>query len=196
MKRPAKKSAAPASSSQLTSFEWKGPIEGYTHNFLARNYWKVARSMEYEDAVQEAYAIYLECVGRYSGRCDNAKWFMSLYKLVLSTRFTDFAKRDTRSRAIVYEASRIETEEPTRHDADGVGDLDNAGYLNILIKEAPKEVREVLAIFLNAPSELLDLVFKSWKGKDDTKGTNAFLARLIGRKEDDQIIEQVVEYFS
>lgn len=183
----------------VLSIEWQGPIEGYTKNYLAKNYWRVASVMDWDDAMQESRAIFVECVIRYKDKVDNPAWFMSLYKTVLFSRFTNYANYATRQRHVVFEHQLVrdddEADSPITQ-RDEVGDSDNNGYLATLVREAPADVKEVLALFLNAPVDLLESAIAAWQSRNGKGGVSSrLLCALLGREVDEDVIGRVQEYF-
>lgn len=168
--------------------EFKGPIEGYVVNFLATNYWRVATSMTHADCVQEAYLVFHRCT-RYE--VENAKHFMALFKRAWINQFTDLTNNDTKHRAAQLPQ---DMEEPDRPEP--VGETDNAGYLRVLVQQAPHEVKLVLNLFLSAPSELLEMAMQSWRGAGKLDaGGNRHVARMLGLPEDSRPLDAVQSYF-
>jgi hypothetical protein len=180
--------------SYTPSFE--GPIEGFVHNFLKRNFWRVAASMEYEDVLQEARLLFLELKQRYP-QVDTPQWFMTLFKRSFSNHFHDLSKTDTdvRSGTSISNSSAEDSSEISLETL--MGDPENAGYMTTLIGQAPEEVRSVLNLIANAPAELLELAIDSWKasGKKKELG-NQMLCRMLGRDPSKtDLVEQVRAYF-
>lgn len=170
--------------------EFKGPIEGWVVNFLTDNYWRVQATMTRLDCLQEAHLIFLRCSRRY--KAENAKHFMSLFQRCWINHFTDLTVDDTK----VKQCGPLpeDLEEPTGLQL--VGELDNDGYLRHMIAQAPSEVSLVLTLFLNAPSELLDMAMKSWRSKGKLRaGGNAHVARLLGLPADSRPLDAVQQYF-
>lgn len=171
---------------------WEGPIEGYVVNFLTKNHWKIARLMSRDEAMQEAWCIYARCLNKY---CDvtEPQHFMALFKTAWSNHFTDMANEDTASRVIGPMPINEEG-----YEVEPVGETDNDGMLAVMIKEAPREVAMVLALFLNAPQELLDLALGSWRGTQDRRfksGGSTKINQLLGLPADYDSMQAVVDYF-
>lgn len=172
--------------------EYKGAIEGYVINFLKSNFWRVSTHMEYEDILQESYVIFLKLKNKYD-EIDTPQHFMSLFKTAWFNHFTDLSHKDTNLRCMVS----------STNDEDGqltdyiIGETDNEGALRMLIKQAPEEVRMVIQLFLNAPTELLELASTAWKdsGHNSDKG-NGLLCKLLGFQEGTDVISIVKNYFS
>lgn len=167
---------------------WKGEVEGYLTNFLAKNMWRIARTLDHEEAMQEGWLVFAKVRDRYCGPkaervLSQGAHFMALFKTSWQRRFDDLAKTDTKYRAVVgdYEPS-----------SDAAGELENDGYLATLLRQAPEEVRVVLTMFLGAPQELLALALAHWRpGMRADPTINA----MLGRDEDDELMGRVVDYF-
>src|SRR3954467_6068762 len=74
-----------------------GEIEGWTMNFLKVNLWRVARTMDRDDCMQEARCVFLRVADKYRDVNDPAH-FMALYKTSWRRAFPDFSNMDTRVR--------------------------------------------------------------------------------------------------
>jgi len=177
--------------------KWPGPIEGYVMNYLRQNYWRVERSMEYDDCTQEAYIVFMNVVDRYGG-ANGPKHFMALFKTSWNNRFIDLTNYDSELKKEVLESQHDEQEDGSgvlSQIANLVGDLDHAGYLVRLIDEAPLEVSRVFSLFLNAPPEMVATASSAWtaRGKRQKWG-NRMLCKLLGIEEDTDVISAVTSY--
>lgn len=188
-------SAGAASSPSTYTPQWKGPIEGYVVNFATRHLWKVQATMERADVLQEAYLVYMRCADKYPAM-DTPQHFMSLFKTSWSRRFTDLANADTRRRAMMHpltsgrdnDGEEMQIQEP-------VGDLDNAGVVATLIRQAPAEVKLVLQLLISCSQELLDMALgSSWQA--DGRDGSARINRLVGLPEGYDSVREVRAYFS
>lgn len=179
---------------------FEGPVEGYVKNFLKKNFWKVSKSMEFEDVMQEARLLHWELVQRYP-EVDTPQWMMSLFKTSWYHHFTDLANNDTNQRVLVSECQfNVIDEDGSAYDSvisQAMGETENAGMLRMAIKQAPSEIKQVINLFLNAPSELLDLMSASWteKGKKKVMG-NQMLCQALGRKPGTDVLGEVRAYFT
>lgn len=175
--------------------KFKGPIEGWVVNFLRRNYWRVERTMEYEDAMQEARLVFCKLIHKYP-TIDTPQHFMSLFQTAWRNHFNDLTTADTSSRCLTYEAQMTDADESPLN-VEGIGELDNAGMLTVMLKQAPQEVNQVLALFVSAPTELLGLARMSWKrsGKYREDG-NKMINELLGRPHHTDSIGAVERYFA
>ncbi len=166
--------------------EFSGPIEGYVVNFLKSNLWRVANSYDLDECLSEAYLVFRRCCRHYEGKVVEPKHFMALFKLAWRNEFNDMSNRDTAVRA-----------SPLPDGFDAVGALDNDGPLRVMLRQAPAEVKTVLTVLLNAPTELLDLACSNWRGQGkQLAGGNKQVATWLGWPEDSKPIDMVVEYFT
>lgn len=168
--------------------EFKGPVEGYTVKFLTRNFWRVRASMDMDDAMQEARCVFYKVIRKYK-KVRAPEHIMALYKTAWSRRFTDLAHRDNSQRTEIQVADLWSLER--------VGELDSDSMLGTMLQQAPTEIKTVLSLFLNAPSELLDLAVTSWRGSGHyTPEGNKMLCLYLGYEPGTDIIGMVRDYFS
>lgn len=174
---------------------WEGVFEAYTASYVHKNLWRLSRTCDADDAMQEARIVFIRCARQYKDAVDNAAWFMSLYKRSLAARFADLATRDTRYRSTGDLMCDV-VDENDGHAPEAIGTLANEGELAVMVAQAPSEVKEVLALLLSAPTEILELAANAWRdhGKKSAFG-NAMLNRLLGRASDHPTLERVQEYF-
>jgi hypothetical protein len=173
--------------------KWPDHIEGYVVNFLAKNYWRVQRTLEREDCMQVAYVVFLRVRNRYPDV--EPKHFTALFKTALSNEFNDLANKDTDERVLVSE-NQTRNDDGEEFQMEHVGSLDNDGALATMIRQAPQEVLMVLNLFLNAPTELLELAGTAWRrnGHNDAMG-RMHVARMLGLPANVDPLEKVAEYF-
>lgn len=170
--------------------DWKGPIEGYVVNFMIKNEWRVANTMDRSDIMQEAYCVFLRVSRKY--KVSKPAHFMALFKSTWANHFTDLSIDDTKSRIIVTD---VDEEAGTMT----VGEVENDGYLATLIRQAPQEVLMVLNLMLRAPQELVTEVLSSWNGNTDARSKSNGSRRvneLLGLPLDQDSLGAVREYFS
>lgn len=174
--------------------EYAGPVEGYAHNYVHRNLWRVARTHSREEFLQEAWIVFARCQSKYP-TIDTPQHFMALYKTALSRHATDLALKATKIKAEVPEAA-FEHDEERAWSHQPVGALNTDGHLSTLVKQAPREVKMVLSLFLSAPQELLDLALAAWEGRGRRKAEgNKLIGRLLGLPQDVDHIGSVEDYF-
>jgi hypothetical protein len=167
---------------------------GYVCNYLRTNHWRVASTVPFEDAQQEAYCVFLKCKRVYSGKVTEPAHFMALFKTAWSRRFTDLSNENTEEREHITVAQDDEV-----HEMQSAGATDNDGYLATMIRQAPSEVNMVLSLFLNAPQELLEVALAGWRGGSDKRmrsGGSKHINRLLGLPEDQDTLKQVSDYFT
>lgn len=181
----------------MSTSEFKGPIEGYVVNFLAKNYWRVQRSIPRDDCMQEAIVVYLRCKRKYPDVED--KHFMALFKTAWGNHFTDLSNSDTSRRAEVSESDRLEFQQRAGgmdELAEHVGDLENDGYLSTMIRQAPREIAMVLSLFLDCPSELLEMALDSWRRNGRYRaGGSRHINKMLGFHPDRDVLKEVEDYF-
>lgn len=173
--------------------QWKGPIEGYTVNYMIAQHWRVEKRMERDDFMQEAYCVFLKIKREYKVR--NAAHFMALYKSALRNKINDLAQA---CRYDVYVVSDVEEHEDGSVSVT-LGEIENDGYLATLIRQAPQEVLMVLNLMLRAPQEIVAEVLISWNGNGDarTKSNGSkTINRLLGLPLDQDTLGAVKSYFS
>lgn len=180
--------------------EFKGPIEGYVVNSLKTNRWRIEASMTHDDAMQEAFIVFLRVATKYPGV--EAKHFMALYKRAWHNQLNDLATKDTELRALIP-LTRLGKNEAgdssagERFDYEPVGETDNEGALGVLVRQAPREVQAVLNLFLSAPQEILDLALSGWTNRDRrTKtGGSERICKLLGLPKNLDVLAMVEEHF-
>lgn len=174
---------------------WAGPFERFTRAFVARNLWRLTRTCTFDDAMQEAMIVWYDCVRRYSAHVSNAAWFMALYRRSLETRFIDLAAIDTKHRQYALLTDLGDDEDMPETEA--VGELENEGYLRLLVTQAPSEIRAVLNLLLSAPAEIATLVSDAWTGRGKSRAAGSkVLCRMLGIPERTTLLEEVQEYLS
>lgn len=146
--------------------------------------------------MQEAYIVFLRCKMKYEGEVDNAAWFMSLFKTALANRFDDLAVLDTKARSAITMSDLVSDDEDSGSVPEAIGELANEGELATMVRQAPREVQQVLALLLNAPVELIEGVSESWRarGKKSAFGSKR-LCKLLGIDDDIDVLELVRAHF-
>jgi hypothetical protein len=171
--------------------EWSGSVEGYTVNQVTKALWRVAITHDRDDLMQEARIVFLKCERAYPA-VDTPQHFMALYKTALANRINDLARKHTTIKDVSVGAA----DDHERGLRGQVGALDNDGYITAMVRQAPREIAMVLALFLNAPAELLELAENAWGAqKRQRESANAMIRRLLGPEVGERPIEQVESYF-
>lgn len=167
-----------------SNHSFEGPVQGYLVNQMQANLWRFD-GLEDGDVLQEGYEIYVRCADRYPDV--EPRHFMALYKSALHNRFTDLANEATKH--------RHQNLDDYVHTTT-IGSLENDGYLRTVIRQAPAEVKMVLNLFLNAPTELLELAMTSWRAQGRIKaGGNAQVAQWLGLPAGSKPLDVVRDYF-
>jgi hypothetical protein len=174
--------------------QFNGPIEGWTVNYCRLNFWRVNGSMEWADVMQEAYLVFLRCASKYPA-LETPQHFMALYKMAWYHEFTDLAHKDTRLRLMVSETTMTQDGEEINYEP--IGDLNHDGSLATLLRQAPQEVLMVLNLFLNAPSEILQLALDGWKSRDrrSRTGGSKRICQMLGLPLDLDVLQMVEDHF-
>lgn len=193
--RPRNTSPAAESPSGFDA-RWEGVFEAYTASYVHKNLWRLRRTCDEDDAMQEARIVFLRCARQYKDAVDNAAWFMSLYKRSLAARFADLATKDGHVRSVGELMCDVIDDTEGGVMLEPIGETANEGELAVLVAQAPSEVREVLALLLNAPIEIMELAAGAWrsKGRKSAFG-NAMLNMLLGRPAEHPTLERVRDYF-
>ena len=175
--------------------EWSGVIEGYVVNYLKKNTWRIARTHDYDDAMQECHLVFLRCASSYPV-LDTPQHFMALFKTTLKNEFIDLAHKATLARNCILESSDTD-EDVNAFCRDLIGETNNAGYLATMVRQAPVEVVMVLNLFLNAPQEVLALAMDVWRrrGKLSADGDKA-VAQMLGLPASAKPMSSTLRYFS
>jgi len=119
------------------------PFQGYAVNYLNKHFWRVQVIFgDFEDALSEACLVYYECRRLYGSRVTTRAHFMALYKRMMHSWFTDWANYDTKVRN--YHNNLTDAEEITEPEAN----------LTALLNDASGELKTVLQVIINAPSEI------------------------------------------
>jgi len=179
--------------------EWKGPIEGYVVNFLAKSLWRVSPTHDRDDALQEAYVVFLRCAAKYP-LLDTPQHFMALFKTTWTNEFNDISVKASTARKAVplSQLTRVDEKgDDVEVPHDMAGATDNNGLLVQMIKEAPREVLMVLNLFLSAPTELLELASTTWReqGKHSAGGER-WVEKMLGLTRGTNPIKQTEDYFT
>lgn len=174
---------------------FEGPIEGWVVNGMRANYFRVENTHSREEYLQEAYLVFLRVKGKYEGKVTEPKHFMSLFKRAWTNELNDLATKATHVRRFV-QMPMLRSDDGDEAEYEPVGELDNEGFLAVLVRQAPREVSMVLNLFANAPQELLELALSSWRGKDRrySHGGSEPICRLLGLDPNLDVMQRVEDY--
>lgn len=176
---------------------FNGPIEGYVVNQLRSNFWRVERSMEREDVLQEAYIVFLRVQAKYPD-VEMGPHFMALFKIAWHNQFTEFTNEDTKLRALVAMPTHRGEDGDDGAEVEQLGSLDMDGALGVAIEQAPSEVKAVLNLFLNAPTEILETALRGWNGrnKKERTGGSKRICQLLGLDPNLDVLAMTEAYFT
>lgn len=154
---------------------WEGVVKGYAINKINLDLWKFNwLGYEFDDLYQEAWLIFYSCKEEYK-EIDTPQHFMSLFKTALHNRFYDLSQKSSLDKDNLTDT---ELEYCYKHSEE------HNFFLNL--DQASEEVRMVLNLVFNAPSELLE-----WIGfqKKSSKGflNNKKMCQLLGIEETDLV---------
>ena len=174
--------------------EFEGPIKGWAINFSKKHYWRVERTIPWEDLGQEMYIVFLRLKRKYPD-LETPQHFMALFKTAWTNQFHTFAHEDTHQRFLVPEL--VETDE-SWGVPEPMGDLNHDGELGVKLRQAPREITMVLNLILNAPTEMLEIVLASWNGTDKRckAGGSRTICRALGLDQNRDIMQEVHDYFT
>lgn len=153
---------------------WEGPLEQWAVKFIKRNQWRCDKIYDFDDLKQEAYLIFLRISEKYP-RVVEARHFTGLYKIALSNWFHDraaYMKRKNHHH-IYLGVDALEL------CLNQVGELQHAGYLNLVLEEAPQELRLALMLLIEHPDTLRSMI----KPKEPRENLNMKLRRILGLNE-------------
>ena len=175
---------------------FEGMIEAYTKKYVHKHWWRLENHFSYEDLMQEAYCVYLKCLRRYEHVVDTPQWFMSLYQRSLTNRINDLSLEET---ALNQTVSTCMGDGESSFDFISEllpGDLENEAFTQILMEQAPEELKKVINFIDNAPQDLIQKVLDAWstQGKKKSLGTT-HLCMLLGISSDFDIKKAAHDYF-
>lgn len=179
-----------------SKFQFEGPIEGWVVNGMRAHYFRIENTHTREEYMQEAYLVFLRVRAKYERTVKEPKHFMALFKRAWSNELNDLANKATLARRMVAMPT-MRTDDGDEVELDTVGELDNEGFLAIVVKEAPREVSAVLNLFLNAPQELIELALAGWTGNKDRRyqhGGSERLNKLLGLDPNMDVMQRVEDY--
>ena len=189
--------------SYTEQFPFSGPIEGYVKNFLRKNQWKVQHILDFEDCVSEAKLTYVRLIRRLEKnncKVKNAKHFMALFKTAWGRYFIDLAHKDSKKKETPFREFATEENDDWLLDSEFMSEYSiNTGYFEVLLQQAPTEVKQVLDLLLDAPKDALVDASTAWSSnaKDTTILGNAFLCRMLGYNASEvNLVAKVKLYFT
>ena len=176
----------------MSLWEWnKSTYQKWAHAWCHKNHWRVRTLYpDYEEAIQICCLMFCECVRRYGDRVDNPKWLMSLYTRMVINHWNRLATLDTRRRELEIPRADIVPENDQDNEIEpflpNEIEPSNTSLLDVVLS-LPSEIRHVLEILMNAPSDVIDILFE---GKDE-QADNRAIRRWCGIKEDRNVLEEI-----
>ncbi len=156
--------------------QWEPEIRNWASKLIKKNKWRYDPILEHIDLLQDAYIQFLVVKDAYP-RVVEPQHFMSLYKTTLLRHLCDEANRNIRRKELY-----IQTDFDVNVFADElIKELDNDGYLSILIKQAPADIRSVLELFNNDDvlEKLREPYHRLYNGVSPRETLNERLCSLI-----------------
>jgi hypothetical protein len=165
--------------------EYEGVVRGYAVNFLEKHIWKLDPYYTLEDANQESFLKYLECVNWYNEKCDthrkNVATFMAYYKTALSTLIVDLERKAKLSRRLRPTNGQI---------AKDVLYMQTSSNFDT-IQDAPSEIKDVLNMIVNSPKEVFQALGLHEKS---ARWSSLKFSALIGRAKEKGFMGKIKKY--
>lgn len=173
---------------------WKDQVIPYLKVVSSKNAWKMAAlAYDEEDLLHEAFFVYERCLENYGTVLSPTGELSPLFRGAINNFIYDLSTESSKKGSWVENELVLESiyGKEARHS-------DEAGYMQVLLREAPKEVLEVINLCFNTPAELVDEV-AAFLSKKHSKGfrCNAFLCKVLGyNKYQRNLVKETISYFS
>jgi hypothetical protein len=172
--------------------EWKGPIEGWTVNFVNKNIWRCGPDYDMEDLVQDAFLTYMMVRDRYP-EVRTPQHFMALFKRCFGNHVHALAnKRTKRSEQHLDEEERQKLKRLKAPD----GDIDEKMLrlsLESLARPVKKLIEEMGVLNPDIRTERVRSKQVLPNGSKVRETTNQFFCRLAGVDPADVDMVRMVE---
>lgn len=155
----------------LLDVKWEGPHQKWATSFVKKNFWRVSRIMDFDDAVQECAFKFCQCRLKY--QFVSPRNFSSLFHLSVENHFHRLSEKNSHMASIFHE----ESEEEFKKSLASLHDFQD-GPLLCGIRDLSKEGAQVMRLILESPAETIAPLV-SMANKTHKK-INQFLANLIG----------------
>jgi len=99
----------------ISTVNWEGSFEGWSHKWVSKNFWRVEALMDYADAIQECAMLFCFVRDHYRGRVTNAKWLMSLFKTTVRNHW-----HTTSSKASMKRSAEVQVESLADYSCDEI----------------------------------------------------------------------------
>lgn len=128
--------------------EWEGSsFQKWAKNFCYKNQWRVASILgDYEDCLAYCAMSYVICRKNYGHTVKTPQQFMYMFNLWVIAEFNTMSSKDSRSRK--YQQTLSSEEESIESNAQ----------LAVKLSEASSELTSVLAVLLNSPKEIIEVL--------------------------------------
>ena len=150
---------------------WEGVIRGWAKKFISKNRWRCDSIHNFDDLLNDAYLTFIRVAERYP-RVMDPPHFMALYKTAMRNEMHDRARYVQRKRPVHAELS----DDVSDLFDDRMGEVTNGGHFNLLMAEAPPEVRLALTLLSEQPEALRDPA----KRPKNRENLNMRLRRILG----------------
>ena len=177
---------------------WEGPFEKYAAGVIHKNMWRFWGQHEFSDLLQESACVFYEVRRDYADKVDSPQHLMAIFKTALFRKVIhDVSQRSRKKNDREVIESLLPNGGRDKHvlleDADwsGLSRLELAAvksdfnplpdaHLSTLLKEAPKEVRQVFNLLTSMTTEVATTIETAQKAKRRAAFNNQHLCDLLG----------------
>lgn len=124
--------------------EWDNIWQGWTAKYITKHRGMAYDTDDFQDLMHDAYLVFRYVKATYP-LVTEPKHLMALYQTALRNEFID--KLHKKHQKSSHEVSLEQVVGEDLKLIDTLGELNNDGYLKVLIDELPKEVKTLLSIF-------------------------------------------------
>lgn len=169
--------------------EWEGFVYKIADYQVSKNMWRFGPYIDRQDAMQEAYIIFLTLSKKY--KVEKPQHFNTLFSTALRNKFIDIAKysngyKRNIPKEVLYENISLENGVFVEEDSNKFVHNDNNGALVVMMEQAPEEIKKVLRLFFTAPIEAV----RKLVNMDERS-----ICREVGIKAGTPIKKMMEEYF-
>lgn len=154
---------------------WPGPWKRWAEKYCNANLWRVRSVVgDMDDAMAECAVQFIECRRRYGALVDNPAWLMALYQLCVISRFNDLSVKASKYKDLIILVDDLKVDysedNATFWDTPNLGNKhskvkvacvaafsphDVGTILCERTKNASDELKTVLGVIFNAPTEVI-----------------------------------------
>ena len=178
--------------------EWEGPFEKYSAGVIRKNMWRFWGMHEFDDLLQEAACVFYEVRRDYANKVDSPQHLMAIFKTALFRKVVYDMSQKARKKKdreltecmipdLVGEAGQ---HSPTIRAASFSklervamqGDFNPypSSHMSVLLKEAPKQVRQVFSLLTSMTTEVATVIETAQKAQRRACFNNKHLCDLLG----------------